>query len=146
MNLAARLAHGALRGVIAAMAMSGLREFTRHVGLLEEPPPEAIMRQRLLPGPFRRPKKGTDRAKVELLHWGYGAGGGAVFAALPEEIRRKPYAGPAYGLAVWAGFELAVAPLLGLSLRKRSLDRLALIADHLLYGFVLSETHKRPQD
>lgn len=142
-----RIAHGALRGAIAAMAMTGLREFTRRIGVLEEPPPEAIMRQRLL-NPFRRAKHGKARAGVELMHWSYGAAGGAVFAALPGEIRRRPYAGPAYGVAVWLGFELAIAPALGLSqaARPRPLDRLALVADHLLYGFVLSETRKRPQD
>lgn len=146
-SLPARLGHGALRGAIAAMAMTGLRELTRRVGLLEEPPPEAIVRQRLL-SRFRPAEHGHARAKVELLHWSYGAAGGAAFAALPGEIRLRPYAGPAYGLAVWLGFELGVAPLLGLSQseRKRPLDRLALIADHLLYGFVLSETRRRPQD
>lgn len=140
-----RLAHGALRGAIAAMAMTGLREFTRRIGVLEEPPPEAIVRQRLLK-PFGRAKHGQSRAQVELLHWSYGAGGGAAFAALPEELRMKPYAGPVYGLVVWLGFELGVAPLLGLSQagRLRPLDRLALAADHLLYGFVLSETRARP--
>ncbi len=46
---------------------------------------------------------------------------------------------------VWLGFELGVAPVLGLSQAKRvrPVDRLALAADHLLYGLVLSMTRSR---
>lgn len=148
MSLPSRIAHGALRGAIAAMAMTGLREFTRRAGLLREPPPETITR-RFLPGPFRRAKRGPNRARAELLHWSYGAAGGAVFAGLPEEVRRRAYAGPAYGLGFWLGFELVIAPVLGLHQaddERRGRDRLALIADHLLYGLVLSEIRTRPRD
>ncbi len=49
------------------------------------------------------------------------------------------------GLVVWLGFELAIAPALGLSQAKRvrAVDRLALAADHLLYGLVLSDMRRR---
>lgn len=141
-----RIAHGAMRGAIAAMAMSGLREFTRHVEFLEEPPPESILREQVL-SRFTGAKEDEQRAGAELLHWSYGAAGGAVFAALPEEVRKAPVAGPAYGIVVWLGFELVVGPALGLdSERKRLRNRVALIVDHLLYGFVLSETRMRPRD
>jgi hypothetical protein len=45
-------------------------------------------------------------------------------------------------LVLWLGFELGIAPVLGLSQAKRirPVDRLALAADHLLYGLVLSGT------
>ena len=142
-----RLAHGVVRGAVAAMAMTGLREFTRRVGALEEPPPESIVRQRLL-SRLRRTEHGKRRARVELMHWGYGAAGGAMFAALPDAVRQRAWSGPAYGVVVWLSFELGVAPLLGLSQarRMRPRDRIALLVDHLLYGFVLSETRQRPQD
>jgi hypothetical protein len=41
-----------------------------------------------------------------------------------------------------AGIELGIAPALGLSQAKRvrPVDRLALAADHLLYGLVLTGT------
>ena len=53
-----------------------------------------------------------------------------------------------YGLVILAGFELVQAPLLGLKQAKelRPLERVALAADHLLYGLVLSETRRRPRD
>ena len=63
-----------------------------------------------------------------------------MFGALPRTVRRRPWAGPVHGLVVWLGFELGIAPVLGLSQAKRArpVDRLALAADHLLYGLVLS--------
>jgi hypothetical protein len=142
-----RIAHAALRGTIAAMAMSGMRVFTVNLGLVEEAPPRAIIRQRarrllkLVP-PERRP------AAIELAHWCYGAAGGAAYGALPANIRRAVWSGPVYGLLTWAGFEAVLAPLLGLEQAKkpRPLDRLSLAGDHLLYGFVLSEFRQRPQD
>jgi hypothetical protein len=142
-----RISHAALRGAVAAMAMTGMRAFTTSLGIVEEPPPQAIFRQRarglLKPVPRKR-----RRAVIELAHWSYGAAGGAVFAALPESLRRQPWAGPVYGLVVWGGFEVGLAPLLGLEQAKkpRPLERVGLAADHLLYGFVLSEFRRRPRE
>ncbi|MGI8944722.1 MAG: hypothetical protein ACR2GL_00595 [Thermoleophilaceae bacterium] len=139
-------AHGALRGAIAAMAMTGLRSFTVSVGLVDESPPRAILRQKSKRLARLVPKR-YARAGQELAHWGYGAAGGAAFALLPERLRLQPWSGPLYGLVVWAGFELGVAPALGLSQSKqaRPVDRVSLAADHLLYGLVLSETRSRPR-
>jgi hypothetical protein len=144
---ASEIAHGALRGAIAAMAMTGMRTFTVETGLVEEPPPEALFKQKAhaLIREVPRPRR---RAVVELAHWAYGAGGGAAFAALPDGLRRRAWAGPAYGVVVWLGFELAIAPLLRLSQAKqlRAQERAALALDHLLYGLVLSEMRARPQE
>lgn len=139
----AEIAHGALRGTIAAMAMTGMREFTLHAGILEQTPPEAVFTGA---GRFRRPR-GSGRALVELAHWSYGAAGGAVYGALPESVRRTPWSGPAYGLIIWLSFELAIAPALSLpqAKRVRLVDRAALAVDHLLYGLVLSETRRLSQ-
>jgi hypothetical protein len=144
---AGEIAHGALRGAIAAMAMTGMRTFTIETGIVEEPPPEALFRQKAR-GLIRQVPRPRRRAVVELAHWGYGAGGGAAFAALPAGLRRRAWAGPAYGLLVWLGFELAIAPALRLSQAKRprAQERAALALDHLLYGLVLSEIRARPQE
>lgn len=141
------IAHGGLRGAIAAMAMTGMRTLTVDLGLVEETPPRAILRQRAR-GLYRLAPRGRQRSVRELFHWGYGAGGGAAFAALPAPIRLRPWAGPAYGLLVWLGFEVAIAPLLGLrqARRLRPVERFMFAVDHLLYGFVLSETRRRPSE
>ena len=141
------VAHASLRGAIAAAAMTGMRAFTVDFGLVDQTPPQAIARQRAQ-GLLRRVPRGRRRAAIELAHWTYGAGGGAAFALLPDDVRRRPWAGPAYGLLVWVGFELCLAPVLGLkrAKRQRPVERAALAADHLLYGLVLSEIRARPQE
>ena len=66
---------------------------------------------------------------------------------LPEGLRRSSWSGPVYGLVLWLGFELGIAPLLGLRHAKepRPAEQIALAADHVLYGFVLSELRSRPR-
>ncbi len=141
------IAHGALRGTIAAMAMTGMRAFTISTGLVGEPPPRKILREKSK-GLFRVVPKKKRRAVQELMHWGYGASGGAAFAALPDNVRKRPWFGPVFGFVMWMGFEFVQAPLLGLekNTKLRPLERGALIADHLLYGLVLSETRRRPRE
>jgi uncharacterized membrane protein YagU involved in acid resistance len=141
------LAHAGLRGVIAAMAMSGMRACTQSLGLVKQAPPQAIFRQRARFLRWSIPRK-RRRAVEELTHWGYGAVGGVTYGALPDALRRRLWSGPIYGLALWLGFELGVAPVLGLSQSRqlRAVERAALAADHLLYGLVLSETHSRPRE
>lgn len=136
-----------MRGVIAAMAMTGMRSLTISLGLVKEPPPRAILRQKSK-GLFRLVPKRKRRATQEVMHWSYGAGGGAAYALLPDGVRLKAWSGPVYGLVVWLGFELGIAPLLGLSQAKkpRVVERAAFAADHLLYGLVLSETRSRPRE
>ncbi len=134
---------GAVRGAVGAMAMTGMRVLTTELGLVEETPPKAVSRQRAS-ALLRRAPRRQRRGLVEAAHWAFGAGGGAAFGALPGGLRRRRWAGPVYGLAVWLGFELGIAPALGLSQAKRVrvVDRLALAADHLLYGLVLSGTRR----
>jgi hypothetical protein len=141
------IAHGTLRGAIGAMAMSGFRRFTLDLGLVKQVPPEAIVKQRAR-GILRMVPRKRRRAAIEAVHVGYGAIGGGMFGLLPDRVRLAPWAGPAYGLALWLGFELGIAPVLGLSQAKRPrpVERTSLAADHLLYGLVLSETRRRPQD
>ena len=134
------------RGAIAAMAMTGMRTFTVDLGIVEQTPPHAIVKQ-MARGWIRRVPRGGRVGAIELAHWGYGAAGGAAFGMLPDRVRLAPWAGPAYGLLIWVGFEAGIAPVLGLSQARklRLAERLALAADHLLYGLILSEIRRRPQ-
>ena len=135
---------GTACGAVGAMAMTGMRVMTTELGLVEQTPPQALSRQRArgVRALLRRAPRKQHRGLIEAAHWAFGAGGGAAFGALPREVRRRPWAGPLYGLVVWLGFELGIAPALGLSQarRVRLIDRLALAADHLLYGLVLTAT------
>jgi hypothetical protein len=134
--------HATARGAVGAMAMTGMRVMTTELGLVKQTPPQAISRQRArgLRALLRRAPRRQRRGLVEAAHWIFGAFGGTAFGALPPTVRHRPWAGPMYGLVVWLGFELGIAPALGLSQAKRlrPVDRLALAADHLLYGMVLS--------
>jgi hypothetical protein len=140
-------AEGAGRGAVAAMAMTGMRVLTVDLGIVDQTPPQAIARQKAR-GLLRRVPRDRRRAAIELAHWSYGAAGGAVFGLLPDELRRRPWAGPAYGLAVWLGFEVGISPLIGLRRTKRVpvAERAALAADHALYGTVLAGLRRRPAE
>ena len=121
------------------MAMTGMRRITTGLGLVEQTPPEALVEE-ARPGVFARiPTERRDEA-IELVHWAVGAGAGALYGALPRRLRAAPLAGPVYGLAIWAVFEAAVSPLLGLRRAKeqRTLERAAIAADHVLYGAVVA--------
>jgi uncharacterized membrane protein YagU involved in acid resistance len=128
------------------MAMTGMRAFTRDLGIVEQTPPEAILKQKVR-GMIRRVPRNRRVAAIELAHWGFGAAMGAGFGVLPDSLRRQAWTGPLYGLLVWLGFEAGIAPALGLSQAKqlRIAERLALAGDHLLYGLVLSEAHHPSQ-
>ena len=130
--------HAMFRGVVGAMAMTGVRTFARSAGLIGEDPPRRLTRKKA----GRR-----SRAVAELVHWAMGAAFGAVFGMLPDEVRMKPWSGPAYGVAAWIGFDAVAAPLLGLERNwPKGRERAVFVADHVLYGLVLSELRSRPRE
>ncbi len=140
-----RMAWGVVRGTIAAMAMTGMRQVTTGLGLVEQTPPDAIIKQRASGLLVRMPRLAffvarRETAVIELAHWAYGAAGGAAFAMLPRSVLRSAWAGPGYGLLITVLFELAIAPILGLEQAKkiRPAERLMFTADHLLYGVILA--------
>jgi len=146
---AERMITGVVRGTGAAMAMSALRQVTTGLGLVEQTPPDAILKQRAFALLVRTPRLAFFLARrqvavVELFHWAYGAGGGAAFALLPRSLLEKRWAGVAYGLATWAVFELSIAPVLGLeqATKIRPVERLMFAADHVLYGVILAGDHR----
>jgi hypothetical protein len=136
-------ATAALRGVVAAMAMTGLRAVTEGLGLLEEPPPDEIAK-RGVPSLFAQVPPEYRAAAVQISHLAFGAAAGSAFALLPDGVRRRRVAGPAYGLAVWVAFETVLAPALGLRVESRpARERLMLALDHALYGAVLGARPRR---
>jgi uncharacterized membrane protein YagU involved in acid resistance len=133
------IVHAKLRGVIGAMAMTGLRVFALHLGLIREDPPSRLVRKRR----GRRP-----RWVVELVHWAIGGVLGIIYGLLPDDLRRRAWFGPLYGLLAWLGFDAFVTPALGLDARDwpKGRERAVFVADHLLFGFVLNEMRERPRE
>jgi hypothetical protein len=129
------------------MVMSGMRNVTTSFGLVAQTPPEAIVEQRA-PRLLTRIPDDRRQGAVELLHWGFGAVGGAVFGLLPATVRRRRWAGPAYGLLFWVLFEAGIAPALGLAQAKRTrpAERVAFLADHVLYGLVVASSWPHDED
>ena len=85
--------HAVARGVVAAMAMSGLRRLTTGLGFIQEEPPEQIAREGV-PGLLERVPPDLRAEAIELAHWTYGGVGGAAFGALPTAVRRQSWAHP----------------------------------------------------
>ena len=134
----------ALRGAIAAMAMTGMRVVTVGLDLLPKDPPEEIFEDALPHLLELVPREYREEA-IELAHWGFGALGGATFALLPAALRRHRWSGPAYGIGAWSFFESVLAPMLGLrkpSQRPTS-ERVAIIVDHVVYGLVVAGGPRR---
>jgi hypothetical protein len=146
--MSSELFHAGMRGAIGAMAMTGMRTFTADLGLVRETPPQSIAKKRRPTGVLAYVPKSRRRAFVELMHWSVGVTGGAIFGALPDELRRARWFGPVYGVGILLSYDFGIAPLLGLKQAKspKSTEQVALIADHLLYGFVLSEFREQPRD
>jgi uncharacterized membrane protein YagU involved in acid resistance len=138
--------HAAFRGIVGAMAMTGVRVFAVHAGLIREDPPSRLTRKQAR-GLVKKVPRKRRRVAVELVHWAMGATFGLVFGLLPEPIRMKLWAGPLYGVVVWAGFDAVVAPALGLTERDwpKGRERAVFVADHLVFGLVLSELRSRPR-
>ena len=139
--------HAMFRGIVGAMAMTGVRVFALHAGLIREDPPSRLTRKRAR-GLVKKIPRRRRRVVVELAHWGMGAALGLAFGLLPERIRLKLWAGPLYGVAMWTGFDAVVAPALGLTERgwPKGRERTVFIADHVLFGLVLSELRARPRE
>jgi hypothetical protein len=135
----------ALRGVVAAMAMTGVRRVTTGFGLVDKAPPELIAREAFPHILAFVPRDYQDEA-IELAHWAYGGAAGAAFGLLPAPVRRHLSVGPVYGLAIWAMFEAGLVPLLfGLryTRKRRTVERIAIAADHVLYGLVVAARPRR---
>jgi uncharacterized membrane protein YagU involved in acid resistance len=129
---------GAALGLVGSMAMTGMRQVTVGLGLVERTPPDEILRQGVPPLLEAFPEH-RRTAVVELAHWSYGTTAGVAFALLPRRLRASRLTGPVYGALVWAVFETALAPALGLGHARRddAGERWALLADHLVFGFIV---------
>lgn len=126
------------RGVIAAMAMSGLRQATTSLNLVQNSPPKSVMKK-LAPGLLQRLPGNQHPALLAVAHWGYGLGAGLAFGAFPRHLRHRLWMGPLYGMALLVVFHVGIAPALRIEQRLTDVpEQFALVADHLLYGIVVA--------
>jgi uncharacterized membrane protein YagU involved in acid resistance len=139
--------HAMFRGVVGAMAMTGIRQCASQAQVIRDDPP-ARMARKQGKGLLRTVPRQKRGAVVELIHWVTGALFGLVFGLLPESIRMKAWAGPAYGFLVWLGFETMAAPAMGLKQRRwpHGKERFIFLIDHLLFGLILTEMRSRPRE
>jgi hypothetical protein len=116
-----------------------LPDASRGVRLLDQGTPPERMADEAIPKLMAAVPEPMRPAVVDLLHLGYGALGGAVYAAGPQAWRRHWASGPAYGMALWLGYNVGIVPLLRLHPdRPRRPHEVAMqAADHLLYGLVI---------
>ena len=133
-----RVTGDVLHGVVAAMAMTGMRSLTKGLGIVRLTPPEELGRHGAGAPLLRRAAPERRGAALELAHWTYGALGAAAYSFAPPRAHRSKTAGAAYGLALWALFEAVIAPVAGADRERPVAERLALAADHVLYGLVLT--------
>jgi len=139
--------HSMFRGIVGAMAMTGVRQLASQARVIREDPP-ARMARKQAKGLLRTVPRRKRGAVIELIHWVMGAVFGLAFGLLPESIRMKAWAGPAYGFLVWLGFEAVIAPAAGLKQRRwpHGVERAVFLVDHLLFGLVLTEMRPRPRE
>jgi hypothetical protein len=145
--MSSEVARASVRGAIGAMAMTGMRTFTADLGLVRETPPQSIAKKRRPGGALSHVPKSRRRAFVEVTHWSVGVAGGAIFGFFPDGLRRTAWFGPLYGLGILLSYDFGIAPVLGLkqSRRPKVAEQVALIADHLVYGLVLSGGERAAQ-
>jgi hypothetical protein len=139
---AAGVASGAFGGVVGTAIMSLPILAARRAGLMGEAPPRRIARAMLPRGKARRDDR-TQAIATVILHFGFGAGLGALFGVLRRRLRLPvpaPVQGVAYALLVWLTSYQGWIPALGL-LPPASRDRpdrpAVMILAHVIYGAIL---------
>lgn len=136
------LARGFLAGAVATVGMSGLMFAGRRLGLLGRMPPEKITAHALDRLGISRSRKQQD-VLASVVHIGFGAGAGALFAPLARAARlplSRPLQGALFGTAVWAVSYRGWVPALGIMPppgRDRPGRPEVMLAAHWVYGALL---------
>jgi hypothetical protein len=134
---------GAVGGAIGTAAMSAVMLGAQKLGLMGKQPPEAIAEAALDAGGAYRRDERMENALATLLHFGFGAGVGALFGVLR---RRLPPTAPAaldgivFASLVWFTSYEGWVPALGI-LPPASDDRpgrpQSMLLAHVIFGAVL---------
>lgn len=134
---------GAVSGVLATAAMSGVMLAGSRMGLMPDQPPKRIARA-MLPGHKHRPKSGEGAAGA-LAHFGFGAAAGSLYGLLARG-QAPSIAGIGYGLAIWAASYQGWVPgmnILPAATEDRPGRPAVMIAGHVVYGMMLTKLMNR---
>src|SRR6187402_3308460 len=129
-GFAARVARGAVAGLVATAAMSGQMMAPPSTDRIGTPPPRRLA-DVLLPRESQRDR----RIAATVIHLGIGVVGGVVYRVLIAPRRSGPVSGALFGLAVWlVGYEIVVPAVGALppAHRDEQARRTALIEAHVL--------------
>ncbi len=143
---------GGLGGAVGTVGMSALMLAAGKAGLIGEQPPDKIARAALdAAGVQQRDEEAQDALAI-LLHFGFGAGCGALFGVLH---RRLPFRVPAalhgmvFALLIWATSYQGWIPALRImppaSSDHPNRPRVMILA-HLIYGALLGSIVARRAD
>jgi hypothetical protein len=141
-NALTAILRGSVAGLAATAAMSGVMFAARRAGLMGKMPPERITEAGLNVLGIHTSER-TENVLSSLAHMGYGAGGGALFAAIDRAGRLPasgPIAGAIFGLAIWVVSYAGWIPAFGIMpapQRDRRRRPTSMILAHLVYGSTL---------
>lgn len=146
-----RLVRGAVAGTLATVPMSAVMLAAGRLGLMGQQPPEAITRQAVASAAGTAPGTLTSSALATLVHLGFGATTGAVYAAGPARLQAvpAPARGAVFAVGVWAVSYRGWVPRFG-ALPHAEHDRddrvVVMVAAHVLFGAALGALYQRWSD
>lgn len=135
------LIHGALAGALAAATMTVFRMAAHRAGLIQAMVPQAVEVWAKKATGLSRPRAAaTHHVADQLLHLGYGAAAGGVYALSKRARSGAPSArGLELGTSLWAFSSLVLFPALKIARplwRATPREELVNLAAHALYGTV----------
>lgn len=134
---------GACGGIVATIAMTAVTLAAQGVGLLGGQPPARITGALLDALGVQRRRGAVLGLSTTLLHLGFGASAGSVFALLHRSLRlplSPAVQGAVYGGLVWVASYAGWIPTLGIlppPARDRPGRPTAMVVAHGVYGAVL---------
>lgn len=147
MSLRKELFIGALGGIIGALAMTGIRTLLVETGMVSEPLPHKVERRLAMQlGVNDRMSARSEDLLTQAQHLALGASFGIGYSLIRRRRELPFWAGPLYGLFVYAVNVAGLGPGLDLNRapwRDDPPDVARQIFIHLIYGLVTAQSIRR---
>lgn len=136
-----KLIGGAIRGVLATVPMTVTMFGARRIGLMRELPPKTIT-DAALDAADVDASEGDANALASVAHLAYGAGCGALYAAVapPSRVSTGAVLGMTFGTVVWFASYQGWVPAVGImppASRDRPGRPATMFIAHLVFGAAL---------